>query len=1081
VWRIVWNKNLFKFTVTAATATLWDTYTNNGSTFTVKETIAAWTTLICERTTWTNDPAASGNLTRDTWAGTNPIVFSAWDSSSKKVADYIEYHVNDVSAATHLALHLDWSRYVNWLDIASNAIATGTPNTDWRNTVIGLSTGTVLDDNLHYTITNDSTPTAPRQQVLWETTPANLSATNSWLFKVFTQNAIREVSFLPATRFPFAWDVATNRPQTISTTWVRTLVPDNRWFVYFAYSTQNPTYWEAIKLVSAAAEFTSLANAQAYTWSSIQALYPTIFGNDFEIRPLYRIIFYNDNTWPWAYPAGCKYSVIREIQDIRKGSITSTAVATGSIPASAVTVVPAWSIGSTNVQSALEELDTEKEPVKWTDDNYVTDAQLVVIGNTSWTNTWDQTWWTPAITLWTANTAWTSPNFLRRDDTILAFDATALTAEAIGSTSSVGTATVASRRDHRHPMPSAATIAATIWTWYAACATAIWTQAKTLAITWYALLTGWEVAVKFTNWNSASAPTLNINSTWAKWIFVNWATIWNLPANIILDLVYDWTNYVVLNQSILGTTVATTQAYWDSAVAWTSLEAARIDHKHAMPASTKDTTAVTGILKGNWTTVSAAWDSDITDKLITGFTSWAWAVAWTDTILQSINKLDWNINAKVSNATHTGDVTWATALTIDKTAITWKTEVTAVPWTDYVLISDTSDSGNLKKALLPAGWGSGDYDDLTDKPIININNPDLDTLLTPWVYRITGTATSSDTTWAVYVSWYILQWSNLVVIDVGWWDYIQYISWIDVLSWGWASAVIREYVSSTRAAFDRMVSLTDDLGWNFILANWQTLSLTGTSTWKTQLATANTSATDYVATLPAKTGTIAMVGDITGTNSWTNTGDQTSIVGITGTKAQFDTAVTDWNILYVGDVTSNVTHTGDATGATALTLATVNSNVWSFTNANITVNAKWLITAAANGTWGWWVEPIRIRIPWEMVVDANIHQWIFRRNTTWATITISNVKIKVATAAAWAWASAAFNLYKSSWTDSNWIDTSAVALFSSAIDLTTSYTDDINVPNTATVEDWRWISLRCTASDWATNKASDVEVIIYYS
>jgi hypothetical protein len=34
-----------------------------------------------------------------------------------------------------------------------------------------------------------------------------------------------------------------------------------------------------------------------------------------------------------------------------------------------------------------------------------------------------------------------------------------------------------------------------------------------------------------------------------------------------------------------------------------------------------------------------------------------------------------------------------------------------------------------------------------------------------------------------------------------------------------------------------------------------------------------------------------------------NTGDQTSIVGITGTKAQFDTAVTDGNFLYVGDVT----------------------------------------------------------------------------------------------------------------------------------------------------------------------------------
>lgn len=63
-------------------------------------------------------------------------------------------------------------------------------------------------------------------------------------------------------------------------------------------------------------------------------------------------------------------------------------------------------------------------------------------------------------------------------------------------------------------------------------------------------------------------------------------------------------------------------------------------------------------------------------------------------------------NAKVSNATHTGEVTGSTALTVDKTAITGKTEVTATG-TDYVLISDTSDSGNLKKALVSDLTGSG--------------------------------------------------------------------------------------------------------------------------------------------------------------------------------------------------------------------------------------------------------------------------------------------------------------------------------------------------------------------------------------
>lgn len=63
-------------------------------------------------------------------------------------------------------------------------------------------------------------------------------------------------------------------------------------------------------------------------------------------------------------------------------------------------------------------------------------------------------------------------------------------------------------------------------------------------------------------------------------------------------------------------------------------------------------------------------------------------------------------NAKVSNATHTGDVTGSTALTVDKTAITGKTAVTA-DGADYVLLSDTSDSGNLKKALVSDFTGSG--------------------------------------------------------------------------------------------------------------------------------------------------------------------------------------------------------------------------------------------------------------------------------------------------------------------------------------------------------------------------------------
>jgi len=62
-------------------------------------------------------------------------------------------------------------------------------------------------------------------------------------------------------------------------------------------------------------------------------------------------------------------------------------------------------------------------------------------------------------------------------------------------------------------------------------------------------------------------------------------------------------------------------------------------------------------------------------------------------------------SAKVTNATHTGDVTGSNALTLESVAITGQSEVTAID-TDYVLISDTSDSGNLKKALVSDFGGS---------------------------------------------------------------------------------------------------------------------------------------------------------------------------------------------------------------------------------------------------------------------------------------------------------------------------------------------------------------------------------------
>ncbi len=77
-----------------------------------------------------------------------------------------------------------------------------------------------------------------------------------------------------------------------------------------------------------------------------------------------------------------------------------------------------------------------------------------------------------------------------------------------------------------------------------------------------------------------------------------------------------------------------------------------------------------------------------------------------------------------------------------------------------------------------------------------------------------------------------------------------------------------------------------------------------------------------------------------------HTGTQTA-----ATISDFDTEVANNTAVAANTAkVSNATHTGDATGDTALTLATVNSDVGSFTNANITVNAKGLVTAASSGS-----------------------------------------------------------------------------------------------------------------------------------
>lgn len=91
---------------------------------------------------------------------------------------------------------------------------------------------------------------------------------------------------------------------------------------------------------------------------------------------------------------------------------------------------------------------------------------------------------------------------------------------------------------------------------YGTCSTAAATAAKTVACTGFTLVTGAEITVKFTVTNSASNPTLNVNSTGAKAIYYNGSAITAgyLKANKTYSFRYNGTQYDLVGDVDTNTT-----------------------------------------------------------------------------------------------------------------------------------------------------------------------------------------------------------------------------------------------------------------------------------------------------------------------------------------------------------------------------------------------------------------------------------------------------------------------------------------------------------------------------------------------
>lgn len=238
------------------------------------------------------------------------------------------------------------------------------------------------------------------------------------------------------------------------------------------------------------------------------------------------------------------------------------------------------------------------------------------------------------------------------------------------------------------------------------------------------------------------------------------------------------------------------------------------------------------------------------------------------------------------------------------TDTTW---VTPATW-DIILIADVSDSNNPKDctlAELPISTATQTALNSKQDTLVSWTNiKTINSTSILWSGDIVisgGGSVATDTIWdakwdlaggtgantasrlAVGTNWQVLTADSAEVTGLKWanpaggWDALT-------------SGTLAQFAVTTSAQLATVIS--DETGsWSLVFANSPTLVTPAL----------------WVATATSINGASIISWTLDWSATGTNTGDQTSIVGITGTKAQFDTACTDGNFLYSGDIISSST------------------------------------------------------------------------------------------------------------------------------------------------------------------------------